>query len=134
MTQRDAATAFTINAISGVALTLTVVALRHPLTNLFGQPQVANLLALASLAFTLSLNVVPFAMLERRMQFGKVAAIDIGASTVGFSVSIVCAALGVCAASLVIGPLSATVLTSVAALAAARWVPKAWPSWRALGA
>ena len=53
------------------------------------------------------------------MQFGKVAAIDIGASTVGFSVSIVCAALGVGAASLVIGPLTTAALTSVAGLAAA---------------
>jgi O-antigen/teichoic acid export membrane protein len=112
-----------------VALTLSVVVLRHPLANLFGQPQVASLLVLASLAFTLSLNVVPFAILERRMQFGKVALIDVGASTVGLSVSIVCAALGVGAASLVIGPLSTTILTSVAALAAARWVPKAGPSW-----
>ena len=66
MTERDAATAFVINGISGLALTLIVVALRHPLANLFGQPRVAALLALASLTFTLSLNVVPFAILERR--------------------------------------------------------------------
>ena len=94
---------------AGVAITLIVVALRHPLANLLGQPRVAPLLALASLSFTLSLNVVPFAILERQMQFGKVAAIDIGASTVGLSVSIVCAALGVGAASLVIGPLTTAV-------------------------
>jgi O-antigen/teichoic acid export membrane protein len=129
MTERDAATAFVINGISGLALTLIVVVLRHPLASLFGQPRVANLLALSSLAFTLSLNVVPFAILERQMHFGKVAAIDVVASTVGFSASIVCAALGVGAASLVIGPLTSTTLTSAAGLVAARWLPKAWPSW-----
>jgi PST family polysaccharide transporter len=128
MTERDAATAFAINATSGVVLTLIVVALRHPLANLFGQPRVATLLAVSSLSFTLSLAVVPLAILERQLQFGKVAAIDVVASIAGFSVSIVCAALGVGAASLVIGPLTSTTLVSVGTLAAARWLPTAWPS------
>ena len=128
LTERDAATAFAINGVSGVVLTLIVVVLRHPLANLFGQPQVATLLAISSLAFTLSFSVVPLAILERQMQFGKVAAIDVIGATVGFSVSIVCAALGVGAASLVIGPLTTTALTSVGTLAAARWMPRAWPS------
>ncbi len=77
LTERDAATAFAINGVSGVVLTLIVVVLRHPLANLFGQPQVATLLAISSLAFTLSFSVVPLAILERQMQFGKVAAIDV---------------------------------------------------------
>ena len=63
------------------------------------------------------------------MHFGKVATIDVVASTVGFSVTITCAALGVGAASLIIGPLTTTTLTSVGGLVAARWLPKAWPSW-----
>jgi PST family polysaccharide transporter len=129
MTERDAATAFVINGISGLALTLIVIALRHPLASLLGQPRVAPLLAFSSLSFTLSLTVVPFAILERQMQFGKVAAIDVVASTVGLSVSIICAALGVGAASLVIGPLISAAISSVAGLALARWIPKAWPSW-----
>ncbi len=84
---------------------------------------------MAALSFTLSLNVVPFAILERQMKFGKVAAIDVGASVVGLTVSIICAARGVGAESLVIGPLTTAALSSVAGLAAARWLPKAWPSW-----
>jgi O-antigen/teichoic acid export membrane protein len=131
MTERDAATAFAINELAGVAITLTVVLLRHPMANLLGQPKVAPLLALASLTFTISLNVVPFAILERQMKFGKVAAIDVVSSVVGLAVSIVCAARGVGAASLVIGPLTTAALASVGGLTAARWIPKAWPSWSA---
>jgi O-antigen/teichoic acid export membrane protein len=129
LTERDAATAFVINELTGVAITLIVVVLRHPLANLLGQPRVAPLLALASVSFTLSVNVVPFAILERQMQFGKVAAIDVVASVVGLSVSIICAARGVGAASLVIGPLTTAALLSLGGLTAARWIPKAWPSW-----
>jgi O-antigen/teichoic acid export membrane protein len=129
MTERDAATAFAINALSGVAMTLVVVVLRHPLASLLGQPRVANLLALASLSFTLALNVVPFAILERQLRFSTVAAIDVIATTVGLAVSIVCAASGVGAASLIIGPLSTAVISSVSGLAAARWIPRARPSW-----
>jgi O-antigen/teichoic acid export membrane protein len=129
LTERDAATAFVINELSGVAMTLIVILLRHPLADLLGQPRVANLLALASLTFSLSLNVVPFAILERRLQFGTVAALDVVATTVGLAVSIVCAARGVGAASLVIGPLVTAAISSGGGLAAARWLPKVWPSW-----
>jgi O-antigen/teichoic acid export membrane protein len=128
LTERDAATAFLINELSGIAITLFVVLLRHPLANLLGQPRVAPLLALAGLTFTLTFNAVPFALLERRMEFGKVAAIDVLGTTVGLSVSIICAARGVGAASLVIGPLTTATISSVAGLIVARWVPKAMPS------
>lgn len=128
VTERDAATAFVINEGCGVAMTLIVIVLRHPLADLLGQPRVASLLALASLTFTLSVNVVPFAILERRMQFATVAALDVVSTAVGLGVSIVCAARGVGAESLVIGPLATAAVLSVGSLAAARWVPKAWPS------
>jgi O-antigen/teichoic acid export membrane protein len=129
LTERDAATAFVINGVCGVTMTLIIIVLRHPLASLLGQPRVANLLVLSSLTFTVSLNVVPFAILERKMQFGKVAALDVIATTIGLTVSIVCAARGVGAASLVFGPLATAVISSVAGLATARWLPRAWPSW-----
>ena len=129
LTDRDATTAFVINGISGIVLTLIVVALRHPLANLLGQPRVAPLLALSSLTFTLSLTVVPFALLERQMRFGRVAAIDVLSTTIGLSVSIACAAGGVGAASLVIGPLATAAIASLAGLVTSRWVPRAMPSW-----
>ncbi len=130
MTERDASTAFALNGALGVFLTAAVIALRHPLANLFGQPRLAPLLALASLTFVLSVTPVPFAILERTMQFGKVAMIDICGSVLGLAVTVACAASGLGARSLIIGSLAGTVISSVAGLVCARWVPKAWPSRR----
>jgi O-antigen/teichoic acid export membrane protein len=125
VSERDAATAFYINALSGLFLTGLVIALRGPLAELMGQPRVAGLLAVASIGFTIAVTTVPTALLERQMRFGTVAAIDIGSSTVGFCVSIGMAAAGAGAISLVIGPLIATALASVVSFVAAGWLPKA---------
>ena len=67
MTERDAATAFVINAITGLALTLVVDRAAPSAGQPFRPAARRTLLALASLAFTLSLNVVPFAILERQL-------------------------------------------------------------------
>jgi O-antigen/teichoic acid export membrane protein len=128
MTERDASTAFTINGLLGVLLTAITFFLRHPFAELFGQPRLAPLLAVSSLTFLLSITPVPFAVLERQMRFGTAAAIDIGSTVTGLMVSVGCAVEGVGAMSLVIGPLTATVIASIAGLACARWVPKVWPS------
>lgn len=128
ITARDAATAFYINAGAGVFLTVLLIALADPLAALFGHPQLAGLLRIASVGFTVSLTAVPNALLERRLQFGKIAFVDIGAQTTGFTLSVVCAVLGAGAASLVIGPLAATGIASLASFIFARWVPTARPS------
>jgi O-antigen/teichoic acid export membrane protein len=128
ITARDASTAFWINALAGVSLTVLILALSEPLAALFGHPDLAPLLRIASIAFTISLTAVPNALLERRLQFGKIAFVDIGAQTVGFSLSVVCALLGAGAASLVIGPLAATGIATLASFLYARWLPTARPS------
>ena len=128
MTEEDASTAFVLNGTMGLVLTMIVVGLRHPLADLFGQPRLVPLLVVASLSFTLSLNTVPYAILERTMRFGIAAAIDLGSTVVGLSISIACAASGVGAMSLVIGPVIATALASIFGLRAARWLPKARPT------
>ena len=128
MTERDASTAFAINLLAGVVLCGATLGLRVPLADLFHQPKLAGLLALGSLSFLLSLTVVPFAILERTMRFRTVAAIDVGSAVAGLGVSIACAAEGLGAASLVIGPVATTFLSTVAALLCARWVPRVLPS------
>ena len=128
ITERDASTAFAINLAAGIVLCGATVGLRVPLAELFGQPKLAGLLAVASLAFLLSLTVVPFAILERAMHFRTVAAIDIGSSVAGLAVSVGCAAEGLGAMSLVIGPVATTFLSTAAGLLCARWVPRVLPS------
>ena len=125
VSERDAATAFYINGLSGLFLTGAVIALREPLAALMGQPRVAGLLAIASIGFTIAVTTVPTALLERQGRFGTVAAIDFGSSTIGFCVSIALAAAGAGPISLVVGPLIATGLASVVSFVAARWLPRA---------
>jgi PST family polysaccharide transporter len=128
ITARDASTAFYLNAAAGVLLTALLLILSSPLASLFGHPGLAPLLRIGSIAFMLSLTAVPNALLERRLQFQTVAVIDLASSVVGFSVTVACAALGLGAASLVIGPVTATVIASCGSLLWARWLPTARPS------
>jgi len=128
ITARDASTAFWINGAAGVALTVLLLVLAGPLASLFGHPALAPLLRIASIAFTISMTAVPNALLERRLEFTKVAGIDMASQVVGFTVTVVCAILGLGAASLVVGPVAATGLASAGSLIFARWLPTARPS------
>jgi len=126
--ESDASTAFGINAAVGVALTLIVLGLSEPLSALVHQPEVAGLLALASVGFMLSNTTVPTALLERRMRFRVVAAIDLGTMVLGLAISVTAAALGVGAKSLVIGPLVTMGSSTVFSFLAAGWLPRARPT------
>jgi PST family polysaccharide transporter len=128
ISEEDASTAFCINAAVGVALTLVVFLLSRPISALMHQPQLAGLLALASVAFTLSNTTVPTALLERRMRFRVVGAIDLSTMVLGLAISICAAALGAGAKSLVIGPLFTMASATVISFWAAGWVPRAWPT------
>ncbi|HWE11729.1 MAG TPA: lipopolysaccharide biosynthesis protein [Solirubrobacteraceae bacterium] len=125
---RDASTAFYINLLAGLTLTVLLLVLSGPLAALFGHRSLAPLLRIASISFTISVTAVPNALLERRLQFGKVSLVDMASSVVGFSVTVVCAARGVGAASLVIGPVAGTAIASLGSLFYARWIPSARPS------
>lgn len=128
ITEADASTAFCVSTGVGIGLTLLVLALSGPLSVLMHQPQVAGLLALASLGFTLSNTNVPTALLERSMRFHVVAAIDVGTMVLGLAVSICAAALGAGAKSLVVGPLVTMTAATVISFVAAGWLPRAKPT------
>jgi PST family polysaccharide transporter len=128
ITECDAATAFSINVGVGIGLSLAVLALSEPLSALMRQPQLAGLMVLASLGFTLSNSMVPTALLERRMRFGVLAAIDLSTTVAGLAISVGAAALGVGAKSLVIGPLFTMASSTVISFVAAGWVPSVRPS------
>jgi O-antigen/teichoic acid export membrane protein len=126
--EADASTAFCINAGVGIGLTLVMLVASEPLSALMHQPRVAGLLALASVGFTLSNTMVPVALLERRMKFHVVAAIDLSTTVLGLAVSVSAAVLGMGAKSLVIGPLFAMASGTVISFLAAGWVPRAKPT------
>lgn len=128
ITEADISTAFVINATVGVGLTLVVLVLSGPLAAVVHQPRVAGLLALASIGYTLSNTTVPTALLERRMRFRTVAAIDLSTTVLGLGISVCAAALGEGAKSLVIGPLFTMASSTVVSFVAAGWIPRAVPT------
>jgi O-antigen/teichoic acid export membrane protein len=123
VTEELLATAFWLNAVTGLALTFLVAGLALPIANLYSQPQLTGLLVLASFNFVLSLGTVQLALLERTFNFRKIAVIETVSAVVGYIVMPIAVLLGCGVYSLVIGPLVTTVLTSAWLWRAARWTP-----------
>jgi O-antigen/teichoic acid export membrane protein len=119
-------TTFWLNLLTGIVLCVGISAAAVPLAHAFHQPAIAPLLALASLNFVFSCGVVQTALLERTFHFRRLAFIEAGTSIVGIVVVPVAAVLGAGAASLVIGPLTSTVLLSIALWASVPWRPHRW--------
>lgn len=119
LTRSFVASAFWLNALSGLVLTSCVVLAAEPLADLYGRPELADLMRLASLNSLLSLAVIPLALLQRRRAFRRIAVVEVSAACVGVLAAISCAVAGFGAASLVAGPLVTTLVASVLSIASA---------------
>jgi lipopolysaccharide exporter len=111
----------------GVGLMLATLALA-PLvaTPLFGG-RVTELVQLASPIFALvSVGIVPYAQLQRRLEFRRVSLIDTGAWVTGFAAMIVLALTGLDGEAIVLGTLLTGALTSGLYYASA---PAPRPRW-----
>jgi O-antigen/teichoic acid export membrane protein len=126
VTEKLLSTAFWINAITGVLITLLVAALAFPLAKVFDQPLLTPLMLLASLNFTLSLNVVHTSLLERTLRFKQIAVLETVCSVLSIGTVVVAAIAGAGPFALVLGPLSYTVVRTLLSWATVRWRPRAW--------
>jgi PST family polysaccharide transporter len=126
------ATAFWLNAGVGLVLTGVLSGLSIPLAHAFGKPHVAGLLVLTSLVFVLSLSLVPTAILERSLRFDLLSKMDVAGSVIGLGVTVGCAAAGLGAKSLVLGPVAQSVASSVISLGIVRWLPRTRPDRESL--
>ena len=126
------ATAFWFNAAIGVVLTGLQILLAPLLAGWLHQPDVTPLIQLVALAYTLSLSVVPMAILERSMKFRTVAIVEMFSSWTALGCAIVGAFMGFGAYALIGQILIFNVLLSASSLIAARWWPKVRPSMSAL--
>lgn len=127
------ASAFWLNALAGVGLTLLLAACSPLVAAFFHHDVLVPLTCLVSLNFTLSLGVVHLALLERGFRFRAVGAIDAASAVTGMAVSVLAAWLGAGVYALALGPLSATVTTTVLCWAAVPWRPRHFASRPALG-
>jgi O-antigen/teichoic acid export membrane protein len=122
------ATAFWLNALSGLLLTLLVAALAQPLATFFGQPEVAPLLVLGGLTFTVSTAAVHIGLMQRAMRFKTLGIAELVAALIGQITTVVLAVLGAGAYCLVIGPVVQGVILTLTLWGLVRWLPRTRPT------
>jgi O-antigen/teichoic acid export membrane protein len=109
-----ASTVFWLNCGVGSAASLLVVALSWPAAWFFHEPQVARILQILAISFFLgAMSVVPTAMLNRAMEFRKVATAQTAAAILGTTVAVVMAISGKGVWSLVGGTVTASVVNTL---------------------
>jgi PST family polysaccharide transporter len=124
--------AFWLNALSGVGLTLLLCALSVPLSLIYGEPRLIGLMIVVSLNFTLSFGTVPLALLERSFHFPRIAIIESASSVISTVAAPIFVLLGFGVYSLVLAPVVGTIVLSVSLWAAVGWWPRRWASRRAI--
>lgn len=124
VTERLLATAFWVNALSGIAITGALVAVAPVIGAFYDNPAVVPLVQISSLSFVLNVNSVPSALLQRSMRFRTTGAQDVAVAVIGLAVTLAMAFAGAGAVSLVVGPVVATVAKTVLVWATVRWLPR----------
>ena len=123
-------TAFVVNVLMGLALTAFIAAVAFPVQAVFDMPDLAGALIVAGLSFSVSLGVVPTALLERDLRFRVLVVGEAGAAMAGSAVAIFAVALngsGV-ARTWRAGPLVTVSCLTAYLTAVTRFVPRARPS------
>lgn len=114
MTDEIASTAFWLNcAIGGIAAALVIVG-AWPAARFFHEPQIIPVLRVLSISFFLgAVSVVPTALLNRAMEFKKLALVQTVAAIIGTLVAVTVAIAGGKVWSLVAGSLSIASTTAI---------------------
>ena len=114
MSDEVASTAFWLNcAIGGTAATLVILG-AWPAARFFHEPQIIPVLRVLSISFFLgAMSVVPTALLNRAMEFKKLALAQTTAAVIGTLVAITVAIAGGKVWSLVAGSLSIAAATAI---------------------
>jgi O-antigen/teichoic acid export membrane protein len=132
LTDRFLSTAFWLNAATGVLLTAAVVLAAEPIASFYGQPQLVPLLRICSLGFTLSMGAIHLGLLQRALRFGRLGMIELIGALMTLVTSLALAAGGAGAASLVIGPVVGTVVTTAGYWYSVGWWPRHRPDRRSM--
>jgi len=108
-----ASTAFWLNCGTGVTVTLLVIALSWPAARFFHEPRVATILQFLSISFFFgALGVVPTAILNRAMEFRKVAVAQTTGGVCGATCAIAIALAGGTVSALVTAALVTSFVTT----------------------
>jgi len=132
VTEKLLSTVFWVHTAMAVVLTSVVAALAVPLSRLFEIPELAPVLAFASLIFVLNRGMVASALLERALRFKQIAIVETVAAVIGIAATVVAAAAGAGPYSLVLGPLVTRLSVSVGVYSVVRWRPHVRPDRESL--
>lgn len=124
--------AFWLSTLTGFALTAATCALAVPLAAIYGEPNLVGLLIVVSLNFTLSCGAVQLALLERSLNFRRIAIIETVSTLIATAAAPGFALLGLGVYSLVLGPLLGTCVLSAWLWTTVRWWPRRWASRSAI--
>jgi len=114
MSDDIASTVFWLNVVLGGAVTLLVVLASYPAARFFHEPQIIRVLQVLSISFFLgAISVVPTALLNRAMEFRKLAAAQTAGAVCGTIVAISVALAGGKVWSLVAGTLVTVFITTI---------------------
>lgn len=124
VTERLLATAFWLNVLSGVVVTVVVAAAAPLVADFYGDDRVTDLLRISSLSFTLSAAAVHSALLQRTLAFKSLGFLETVGAIIGLGATIVLAWRGFGAYSLVLGPLLQTAVMTLVFWWKVRWLPR----------
>ncbi len=128
----DLGPVFTACLLFSMALYLAVWALSTPLSHFLGEARLRPMLITAAAVVPLgAASVIQRALLQRRLQFGRLSVIELAGGIAGASGSLVLAIMGFGAWSLVWGTVIYSALsTALCAVLAPRILPSARGMWR----
>ena len=129
--REDLATAFWINALVGMGFTIGVGLLGPVLAAVYDAPELVPLMWLAAINFSISVYVVPLALLERSMDFRRIAVTDVVAFLLGAVCAMAAAFGGLGYYSLIVSPLVQSVVRTVLLLSITRFRPSGFIERRA---
>ncbi len=115
--------AFWLNAVSGVVLSLLALAIAWPMSRWYHYPQLTWVIPLAGLSFTVSLSTVGLAVLERQFRFRTIALSEFAAASLGSGSMIVIAVLHPSVFALAVGPVITAAALSVIVYVVGDWRP-----------
>ncbi|RCS22209.1 lipopolysaccharide biosynthesis protein [Phyllobacterium salinisoli] len=122
--QRQLNQVFWISALVGLGSTIIVAALAPAVAAFYGDIRMTGITIAAGLPlFFGSLAALPFALMNRQLQFGQLAINDVITAVAGLLAVIAAAYAGMGYWSLVIGPAVSAVVALLAAWRAAGWTP-----------
>jgi PST family polysaccharide transporter len=116
----------TLGVLSGLSMTIVLVALSPLIAAYFGDPRVQAVAAVSALGFLLqSFGLVPDSLLQRELNFRRLVAIALSSQVVRAAVALSLAALGWGVWSLVVATLVHSGLQSVLLLISSPWPVRA---------